>query len=111
MENESFIEGQKEALKVAEELAVDGVVSIAELKKALFPVVRKPRMSAEKKALVAEKEHLQSIIDVENSMIYTLQQDPYNRGINNRRITGLRRGISNLRKKITIVEEPINSTR
>lgn len=66
---------------------------------------RNPRRSPEMKELLAQKDSLQGAIDSENGMIYTLQQDPYNRKINKRRIAGTRRRITNLKKKIAILDE------
>lgn len=47
---------------------------------------------------------LEDRIDSISSLIYAIQQDMYNREVNSRRITGLQRQISNLRKKITVLQ-------
>lgn len=67
--------------------------------------VRQPRRSKEMKELLTQKQDLQQTIDIEYQLIYTLQQDPYNRDIKNRKVAGIRRRINNLKKKVVAVEE------
>ena len=69
---------------------------------------RQPKRSPEMKALLAEKTNIQEAIDTTARLIYTIQQDPYNREINKRRIAGCRRRITNLKKKITVLDEKIS---
>lgn len=54
--------------------------------------------------LTKEIKELTEHIDTINSLIYAIQKDPYNKSVNTRRITGLRRQIGNRRKKINILE-------
>lgn len=71
---------------------------------------RQPRRSDAVKGLFKSKEDLQSQIDSTNGLIYTYQQDPYNRELKKRKIAGLRRRISNLNKKMAEVDEQIQKS-
>lgn len=50
---------------------------------------------------------LEDRIDSISSLIYVVQQDMYNRAMNRHRITGLQRQISNLRKKIVVLQNEL----
>ena len=102
---EALSDGEREILYMAEAL-LNRVNDINDTVKPRKP--RQPKRSAEMKELLAQKENLQETIDLQHSIIYTLQQDPYNQVIKKRRISGIRRRITNLKNKIAALDEQIS---
>lgn len=102
---ESLSDGEREILYMAEAL-LHRVNDINDTVKPRKP--RQVRRSDEMKQLITEKENLEESIELQNRMIYTLQQDPYNQNIKKRRIAGIRRRITNLKTKIAALDEKMS---
>ena len=102
---EALSDGEREILYMAEAL-LHRVNDINDTVKPRKP--RQARHSDEMKKLLEEKQSLEESIELQNSMIYTLQQDPYNQAVKKRRIAGIRRRITNLKTKIVTVDEQIS---
>lgn len=102
---EALSDGEREILYMAEAL-LHRVNEVNDIVKPRKP--RQPRQSSEMKSLTIEKTKLEESIEIANSLIYTYQQDLYNKAVNNRKISGLRRRITILRSKLAVVEEKIS---